>query len=771
MKNKFLLGILSLVTVFGLLFAGCFSDVEEKKDKFDAQPPTITEEPQISTQYKLNETILPLTVTATVSDGGKLEYQWYSKANASGGAADGTGATGTGATTASFTPGLTAEGTTYYYVDVTNYNSKATGQKRATRTSRLVSVTVYDPENAQPPNITVQPRGGTYMANQEVTLSVTATVISGTLSYQWYRNSTESNSGGREIPDETDAEYIFTPTIAETAYYYVIVTNTDDNVTGNKTTDTVSNPVTVKVEANPFDDLLGRVNVTLDIDNGTRYQYVRGYGGMSNVEFRAGNGSPSPDVTVADAHALYNRDPIVVDSNGLRVSGGLGLNFMRICLYDDLDGIIGNTVKGPGPQGSQAAGPDRDNSDYFELVKVVNQYKGYVLASPWTFPVEYKSPQGSTLIGSSGEINTTRFDDLAQYFKTYLERMTAQGAPVFAVIIQNEPNVSVGYEGCRWLGTSERDFIRILGPVLADYPGYGGGKTWDKVWIGTGEESGAPGTSQNNIINDSGPTGAEQWVEFVPRHYYGSAQFRYTLGLNAGKEVWQTEHTDTTNAGRDSSYPVMATWNWVWHLANELYCSTGLNDESVYIWWYMKRFYGFLGDTGNNSGTTWSAVLPRGYVMSHFSKYAADTTRIGVTAGGSFVSNAGINASTGDSSLGDTSLPVSSSNLNPASFASGNTDTGGQNQPTTKVLAFESSDGDSIIVIAFTPTRNSGAGGQNAGNVLINLPAGFSASKAELMRTNADVRHQMEVVPMSSDGKQAIITLPRSNIVSVKFTR
>jgi hypothetical protein len=248
-------------------------------------------------------------------------------------------------------------------------------------------------------------------------------------------------------------------------------------------------------------------------------------------------------------------------------------------------------------------------------------------------------------------------------------------------------------------------------------------------------------------------------------------QSRYTTGLNAGKEVWQTEHTDTTNANRDSSYPIMASWNWVWHLANEIYCSTALNDESVYIWWYMKRFYGFLGDTGNNSGTTWSAVLPRGYVMSHFTKYAADTTRIRVSASGSFVENLGTNAAAGTTGLTGTTLPVTSSNLNPTSFGNSNSDSAGQNQPTTKVLAYESSDGNSIIVIAFTPTRNSGAGGQNAGNVLIKLPSGFKAGSAELMRSTSTVKHQMELVPMNSEKTEAIINLPRSNIVSVKFTK
>jgi hypothetical protein len=157
--------------------------------------------------------------------------------------------------------------------------------------------------------------------------------------------------------------------------------------------------------------------------------------------------------------------------------------------------------------------------------------------------------------------------------------------------------------------------------------------------------------------------------------------------------------------------------------------------------------------------------------MSHFSKYAADTTRIKVTASGDFVSNLGTNAAAGTGGLTGTDTAVSASNLNPTVFANGNSDTSGQNQPTTKVLAFESLDGKSISVIAFTATRNSGAGGQDAGYVRIELPEGFHAGRAELIRSNADVRHQTEVVPMNYDGTSAIIILPRSNIVSVKFTK
>jgi hypothetical protein len=217
-------------------------------------------------------------------------------------------------------------------------------------------------------------------------------------------------------------------------------------------------------------------------------------------------------------------------------------------------------------------------------------------------------------------------------------------------------------------------------------------------------------------------------------------------------------------------YNAMSGWNWVWHIANEVYDSFALNKESAFIWWTSKRFYGFIGE--GDYTTTNSAVLPRGHVMAHFGKYVLNTNMINVTATGNFVSNDGTNAAAGSTGLTGTDLPVAvGTNLNPTAFANGNNDSGGQNQPTTKIMAFEADDGSYISVVAFTATRNSGAGGQDAGNIKIDLPAGFTAASAELMRSNATAKQQIEPVPMNSARTAAVITLPRRAIVSVKFIR
>jgi len=145
---------------------------------------------------------------------------------------------------------------------------------------------------------------------------------------------------------------------------------------------------------------------------------------------------------------------------------------------------------------------------------------------------------------------------------------------------------------------------------------------------------------------------------------------------------------------------------------------------------------------------------------------------IKVTPSGSYLTNEGISAGSGNSSMGATTLPVvSGTNFNPTGFTAGNSDSGGQNAPTAKAMAFEAEDGSYISVVAFTPTRNSGYGGQSAGTVLIKLPADFEAASAELMRSTSAAKQVIESVTMNNSGTAAVINLPRGEIVSVKFVK
>jgi O-glycosyl hydrolase len=359
---------------------------------------------------------------------------------------------------------------------------------------------------------------------------------------------------------------------------------------------------------------------------------------------------------------------------------------------------------------------------------------------------------GASLTGQGMYVRTNAFADVAAYFKDFLLRLNQEGAPIFAISAGNETNLTdIRYEGMIISDANMVTLLTNIGPAIAGIPGYGGGKATEQVWLGPGEPSGGASGYVAPTMNNATARG---YINFVGRHFYSDMYQRYDSAITNGKEVWMTEHSDTTNRGLQAAdYPQMQNWSWVWHTMNEAWCSIALNDESAFVWWYSKRFYGFVGDGmyGSNDGV----ITNRGYAISHFSKFAADTTRVQLTASGT--TDAGANLST--------------SNFNPTSFASGNSNSGGQNGTTVKALAFESMDGDSISVIMFTPSQNSGSGAVNMGTVQINLPSGFTASSAYAMRSDANVKCEIEDVSMNSTRSVAKISLPASTIVSVKFTR
>jgi hypothetical protein len=102
-----------------------------------AQTPGISGQPVNGTYYINASPVTALSVTASVSDGGTLSYQWY--ANTSNSNTNGTAITG--ATSSTYTPPVNAIGTTYYYCVVNNTNSDAV-TTTATSTSDVAIFTV-----------------------------------------------------------------------------------------------------------------------------------------------------------------------------------------------------------------------------------------------------------------------------------------------------------------------------------------------------------------------------------------------------------------------------------------------------------------------------------------------------------------------------------------------------------------------------------------------------------------------------------------------------
>jgi hypothetical protein len=248
-----------LVLLTGLLFVSCSGGGDE--DLISAQQPNITAITGYPTPANWNQAsanTIDLTVTASVTDGGTLSYQWYSNSgnSNSGGTAI---PEGTKATITLEKENHIANGSYYFYVVVTNTNNNATGDKTALKTSSAATVIVSGGITitaAQTPEIIMQPAATT---NWNVTesntkeLTINAHVTDGgTLSYHWYSNTSATNTNGTSIGTNSATLTLNKESYHTNAthYFYVVITNTNNNATTTKTATAVSNAATVTVEGN-----------------------------------------------------------------------------------------------------------------------------------------------------------------------------------------------------------------------------------------------------------------------------------------------------------------------------------------------------------------------------------------------------------------------------------------------------------------------------------------------------------------------------------------
>jgi glucuronoarabinoxylan endo-1,4-beta-xylanase len=206
-----------------------------------------------------------------------------------------------------------------------------------------------------------------------------------------------------------------------------------------------------------------------------------------------------------------------------------------------------------------------------------------ILASPWSPPAEMKTNNsiiGGALIPDSGAAYAKYLNDFANY-------MAANGAPLYAISVQNEPDWNPSYESCVWTAAQMTDFLKNHGNLVTST------RLMAPELVNNNQ------TYINTILNDNA---AVANLDILGTHIYGGGVIENPVAKNLNKEVWMTEHLDTN---------IHYTANL--NTAVEIHdCLTKAN-FNAYIWWYGKRFYGPIGQDG--------MVTKRGYVISHFSRF------------------------------------------------------------------------------------------------------------------------------------------------------
>lgn len=234
---------------------------------------TVNPAPEITTQPTSSvvcQNGTPTTLSVATS-GASPQYQWYS--NTTNSNIGGTPITG--ATNADYIPPTDTIGEIFYYCEI----MFATGGC-STINSQVASVTVT--ANA---TITMQPAlTQSICVGSTITtpLTVSFTDGTGTVSYQWFSNTTNSNTGGTPITGATNVDY--TPSVFTSTgnfYYYVEL-----SFAGSGCSSVVSDVSEIQVVAAPVIDMQPIVSQTLCQNSVPQNLEIQASGGLGTFSYQ-----------------------------------------------------------------------------------------------------------------------------------------------------------------------------------------------------------------------------------------------------------------------------------------------------------------------------------------------------------------------------------------------------------------------------------------------------------------------------------------------------
>jgi glucuronoarabinoxylan endo-1,4-beta-xylanase len=241
--------------------------------------------------------------------------------------------------------------------------------------------------------------------------------------------------------------------------------------------------------------------------------------------------------------------------------------------------------------------PDGNWTDEIENAKKAVARGATVFASPWSPPPSMKD-NGNAIGGSLLPANYSAY---ANWLNSFTTTMSQNGVPLYAISVQNEPNINVTYESCNWTSDQMKNFMvnnagvintRVMMPETFNYL-----KSY-----------------ADPILND--PAGSAN-TDIAAYHWYGANRFgAWDNATSKGKDIWMTEFFSNDQSLNAS----IAT-------AVDIHKFLTLNRANAYVWWWMKNLdCNFITDT---------EIYKRGYVLGQFAKFVRPGyNRVG-TFGGS----------------------------------------------------------------------------------------------------------------------------------------
>lgn len=257
-----------------------------------------------------------------------------------------------------------------------------------------------------------------------------------------------------------------------------------------------------------------------------------------------------------------------------------------------------------------------DSNSWAFTVNNLQEAKSYVngvkiLASPWS-PPAYMKDNKSTING--GKLLLEHYGDYAAHLNNYVKYMSERSITIDVVSIQNEPDWHPDYDSCDWTGAELRNFVRDYGLQIQG----------TKLLVGESLRFNRAYTDPT--LNDSV---AVNNIDFVGGHLYSAESSGnlspYPLAKEKGKPVWMTEwlshEADGSGAAIWGTPANLAVWDETLDTMMRSVHKSMEANWSAYMWWWLRRFYSFIGDGDTSFGTTKGEILKRGWAFSHYSKF------------------------------------------------------------------------------------------------------------------------------------------------------
>jgi glucosylceramidase len=195
---------------------------------------------------------------------------------------------------------------------------------------------------------------------------------------------------------------------------------------------------------------------SLWIDSGRRFQVIEGFGGAFT----------EAAATVWQGLGEDAREQLLRDYFDRQ--SGHAYSLCRVHM-NSCDFALGNYahVETPGDFALESFSIERDRRALLPFVQAAQRVAGApikLLVSPWS-PPPWMKTNGE--MNHGGKLRADCRAAWAQCFVRFIQAYEAEGVPVWAVSVQNEPMAHQRWDSCLYTAAEERDFVRDhLGPAL-----------------------------------------------------------------------------------------------------------------------------------------------------------------------------------------------------------------------------------------------------------------------------------------------------------------